>query len=302
MNIIMVGSNGRPSMRMLSNVMKEPCKVYMRGKFFNGGRRWFEWSNSRDDWVRIPGVGVGEMPNLAGCKVIRWGYSGEIGTRCGVSIIYQKAKAIDLISNKAKARFVMRDNGVPIPATSNNCGDLLFPVIARPFYHHGGKDFHVCNNDEESSCFNIGHYFSELYPKTAEYRVHCGHGKVLIVEEKPLVDGCVQANHAVTKKKWRVLRWGEYDNDVCRISLDAVRAVGADMGGVDIMTCKDHETPVVVCEINSAPTLADSQYSLSRYSEYFDWLFRCDTRRDWYDYCGWKHGDSFAFKHKQLEN
>jgi len=70
------------------------------------------------------------------------------------------------------------------------------------------------------------------------------------------------------------------------------------MGGVDVLCNPEYNPPAVICEINSAPTIKSSEYTVSRYTKYFDWLFR--EKRRWFNYSEWEQGKSFAFKNEQL--
>jgi hypothetical protein len=317
MNYILVGKHGRPSLRAVSAMMHFTHTVLMRKKYRRTGNiQWFVLSNNK--WVKHLGLNVnptfGEQDTI-----IRWGYSGPIN---GTPYVYQEGRAIDTISNKARTRLVLAENGVPVPETRVNAPMDSYPFIVRPIRHSRGRDFHVINDVDEylNGEFSGGtfgytdiaydHYSSEIYPKKEEIRVYVAHGKVLMIKDKNYnPEQGIAGNRAVTHNAWTVVPVEQYKRykTACQIACDAVRAVGGHTGGVDVMINRDHPTmKFCVCEINSAPTICSSEYGVQRYAKYFDWLFR--SRRRWWDYVyngeSRQHperGASYFFTNEQLE-
>jgi len=233
--------------------------------------------------------------------IIRWGNSIRIRTN-GAKII-NMSNAIQRASNKSEARRIMSQNEVSIPTTRFYGEAIQTPCIARPSRHHKGQNFNIIHSQSDLVRLerrnNLdGWYFSEVIDKTNEYRVHVGHGKVLVINEKPLVEGELRANQAVTEQSWgQAMQWHEFKKKMCKLACDAVHILGLDMGAVDIM--RDRENNYYVCEVNTAPTISDSPYSCARYARYFDWIFR-HNGGEWWNYEEWTSGKSFAWKNSQL--
>lgn len=299
MNYIIVGKYGIPSIKSIYDNLENVMII----KSFDG--RWKKLSkkpNGMYVWLS-----VAHPVFSAADKILRWGCTTIINANGAT--VYNKSRAINLASNKFEARMKMQENNVPIPRT--NIGRMgiayaTFPIIIRPLKHSKGKDFYIANNYGEfypifhNTFFDGGCYYSSVYDKKQEYRVHVAFGKILSIQEKPLVDGIIQANQAQTHESWRVLPWSEYRRDLCRIAVDAVKALGLDTGAVDVMVNRENrEMSICICEVNTAPSLDSSPYDQKRYSMFINWLFR--SNREWYKYEDWQAGKSYSFKNSQLE-
>jgi len=209
--------------------------------------------------------------------IIPWGarsYGAAVNRRTGMM----------LNSSKGACRVKLFMDGVCVPKPVwPTFGNIKYPVIARPQHHCQGRDLHMIHDDEALLEFYIKHpdyYLAELFVKDKEFRVHCAHGKVLLVQEKPLVEGVTQANRHITNESWRVVPWSECDEygEVLRQALSAVDSIGLDFGGVDVML--DSTTgQVAVCEINTAPSLG--VLGTEKYARYFNWLNDNDTPCHW---------------------
>jgi len=81
-------------------------------------------------------------------------------------------------------------------------------------------------------------------------------------------------------------------------AIKAVKAVGLDMGGVDVML---KDGVAYVLEVNTAPTLNTSPYVAKRWCMYWDWLFASETRKEHWDYTKFKKGSSLILKNYQLK-
>lgn len=305
MNYILVGLNGRPSIRVTSQQISEEHVCLMRRKYKNNNIQWTILVN--DKWVNY--LPLNQNPSFTNQDtVIRWGFSGQLNFN-GARII-QRGEAIDLISNKFGSRLKFEQSNIPVPKTAHDLSQAveMLPVIVRPNYHSRGKNFYVVNSRDE--LYNIldnkdlknGYYCSEIYNKQREVRVHVAYGKVLLVQEKEIVPGIIQANRAQTHADWKVIPWGDYEKDVCKIACDAVKAVNGDIGGVDIMIDRRNTTmPVCICEINSAPTIKSAEYTIQRYAKFFSWIFRNKDAK-WWNYEKYNIGSSFSWKNNQLES
>jgi hypothetical protein len=269
---------GRKSMEMTVNKMTEPCNILARK---NDGS-WWEYIENADvpdahgkAWERRRPAEITEI--LSGNnKVINWGnHIFSDNSKFSLNVPSAVANA----SNKTFSRRILRKAKIAIPATYFYNEDFResLPVIARPAYHHAGNNFYVLNNTNEyvklSSKYDLKNwYFSEIFPKTHEFRVHCAHGKILQVSNKPLAEGELRANHSVVEESWRALKWSEYNDNVCVQSLKAIEALCLDYGAVDIMYNSANNS-VAICEVNTSPSIT-TEYSSGKYAEYFSWVIR----------------------------
>jgi glutathione synthase/RimK-type ligase-like ATP-grasp enzyme len=273
MNYIIIHKFGIPSIKAIMNLMDVDCTLLKGREQINRTR-----FNSGD-------------------KIIRWATQLQFNTNHAK--IFNLSKGIVNASNKAKARQIFQENNVSCPITWFDDYTIQYPVIARPSHHRKGEQFFIIENQRQMNIYgNIDFYYSQIIDKTNEYRVHVGHGKVLLIHEKPLLEGEIRANQHITGLSWgNVLRWEDYRKNLCKLACDAVKVLGLDMGAVDII--KDRENNYYVLEVNTAPTLNDSPYSCQRYAKYFDWIFKNDNPQ-WWDYTQWEAGKSFAWKNNQL--
>lgn len=232
--------------------------------------------------------------------LIRWGCTSYLSSK----ITYNNRNAIRNASNKLKARKILKENNIDIPKTWTNIDNCEFPLIARPKYHYGAKNFYYCENlyELKRAVAKGAEYFSEFYPKTREFRIHACHGKILICCEKFVEDKSRKAwNLRKGGGEWKALRWSNIPSNIAKLSIDAVQALGLDYGAVDILAepNKDGYKDAVVCEVNTAPRLGE--YSASRYAEYFDWLLKSDEKKEHvsaeYD-IGWR---GYVWSHEDLE-
>jgi hypothetical protein len=201
-------------------------------------------------------------------NLIRWGSTKtvrvtgkELNTREGVL----------LASDKPECRRVLREAGLPVPTES----ETDFPVIGRSRKHRAGDNFYLCENEEdvERAKMRGAVYFSKVYPKKDEYRIHVASGRVLLMSIKEGDKTQLIWNKAKSNFNFRHLRrsvWLEDEKlrDMARKAKKALKAIGLDFGAVDMMAGagRGHK-PFVISEINTAPNL--SPLAISKYCNYF---------------------------------
>jgi glutathione synthase/RimK-type ligase-like ATP-grasp enzyme len=185
------------------------------------------------------------------------------------------AESIALASNKKLAQEEFLLNGIPTPLIVNQTNHF-FPIIIRPLKHRGGQDFYVCHSELDAilaiSDLQKPYYIQRYYPKQNEYRVHCAHGKILLMQEKEGdKENNIIWNHQQSGFKFKYIKWSDYPRGVALAGLRAVSALGLDYGAADVMANpKDESLPsVMVSEVNTSPTLYN--YSAERYAKYFIW-------------------------------
>ncbi len=55
-------------------------------------------------------------------------------------------------------------------------------------------------------------------------------------------------------------------------------------------------------EVNTAGTLVSSEYSMSRYAKYFDWLCKTNKRREHWEYKEFKKASNYAWHDYHFED
>lgn len=299
--IIFVGKFGKPSMKTVYGLMQnKDVNLVIRRKH---QQEMFNIYSGGVLYRRNP-LHINRLAETS--IVIRYGNSIVAPFKKG-TIVYNKSSSISTASDKALSRQLFTEKGVRCPKLIHYQdyleNKIVYPIIARPRQHRKGQDFVVLNNDQEylehySMNHMYGWYYSEFIDKEKEYRVHCGHGKVLAIMEKPKGEG-IAWNRAVVHDPFIRLKQADYLHDLCLQALCAVEAVGLDFGGVDV-AYKDNKAYVL--EVNTAPTINSSKYVSEQYAKYFDWLTRVDVQREHWDFRQYNKAQSFAWKQEQLLN
>jgi len=299
--VILVGSFGRPSMKSLfaelgkdvavvekvEEKRKELIKIHLDSSKFSVGKKLNKADFSIENSV-----------------VIRWG--NRIPMNMHNCVVYNQSSAINNASNKKRARTILNEKKVSIPKliTKENFKEEDLPIVARPSYHCKCKNIILLRTKEKflehyERNEPRGWYYSKIIDKDFEYRIHCAHGKVLSISEKPRPKNkeTFGWGYSVVEEEWRVLHWNEYKAVWCKHALNAVAALGLDFGAVDIIV-KDKKAYVL--EVNTAGSLTESPYLRKRYSQYFNWLLNSKARREHWDFNKFEAGKSLAWKNGQF--
>jgi glutathione synthase/RimK-type ligase-like ATP-grasp enzyme len=302
--IIVTGGNGRPSAEAVFPLLKtKPVYLYDRRIGDNGEIfRIYENNLLKKNLTRVPFRKVVIKDGI----VIRW--ANAIQFNHHGCIVYNEAAAIMASSAKGKAREALGKAGVDIPklVTVDNFKKEDLPILARPRTHMKCHGMVLLETKEKftehyNRLHHKGWYYSQMIWKDREIRIHVAHGKVLLIADKskPANPKTLGWGHAVVNQEWTVLHWDEYREAWCKKACDAVKAFGLDFGAVDLII-KDKKSYVL--EVNTGGCLSESEYTRTRYAKYFDWLFRSEKRREWWDYSKFTAGASFAWKNFQLED
>jgi glutathione synthase/RimK-type ligase-like ATP-grasp enzyme len=296
--VILAGRDGRPSMRLVYGQMNTADLDIVRTP--RRGSRYIRHyaGNNAETHAKQP------ISNLAyeGHVIIRWGNRIPVETD-NHTITYNKSEAIKTATDKKLSREIFMREGVRTSrlVTPENVTPSQYPIIARPFTHSKGKNFVVIHNQAAfTGHYNANSdrwYYSEFIDKEREFRVHCAHGKVLDVMEKPKASG-IAWNRAQNHEAFVRVKQEDYIHDVCLQALKATQALGLDFAGVDVLL---KDGLAYVLEANTSPTLNSSEHVSKRYAKYFNWLARSDDRRPHYNYTEWKKPTSFAWKYAQLD-
>jgi len=305
--IILVGRHGRPSTKELfKNIQHPNVEHVIKSSVFQG----FVVRRNPNNMKQKTKIKTSMPYDCKGAVVIRWGWYGDIVTDRS-SIVYNKAEAIKLANDKGLCRKRLQSLNIDVPTTYlledlQKLVNIPYPLIARPSHHGRGKNLWVCNNQNE---LNVAirkgaTYFSKIYPKTEEYRVHCVLGKVVEVMRKPNPSDPNQIawNRAQNDQPFTRVQWEDWKNYVCKLALRATKSLGLDIAGVDIMVQKtDSSLPkAVVCEVNTAPTLNSSPHVLERYTALFNKIANSDTRIEHWDFEQFNKPSSLAWKSNQF--
>lgn len=271
--ILLHKSYGAVSMGMVQDKMEEEITLVAKRNHAD-----WQYREKGGKWTRLDSVL--NIVNIPQHKIINWGnYIFP-----GYTFSLNQPSGIANASNKAYSRRILQNFGVKVPRTYfgpslDKMRPANYPLILRPKFHHGGQHFTLLNSFEELvsklwGTDSADWYVSEIFQKTAEFRLHVAHGKVLFVNEKPLVEGEIRANQAVNHESWRVLKWSEFHRGMCREAILAVELLGLDYGAVDMMYNSKYDS-WAICEVNTSPSI-NTPYSSEKYAAYFDWVIRHD--------------------------
>lgn len=304
--IILVGKDGRPSMKGTFSKLLSNAELFVRRRITKRSGAIAEWfrkyTNANVDTFTKVGIQIADFTNTI---LIRWGNTIKIDTTgC---IVYNKAENIEKATDKKLSRKILSEAGISVPREVNPQSEAInYPVIARPSRHAKGKNFIILNNLEQlTNHYNNnehkGWYYSEFVDKVSEYRIHCAHGRILNYLEKPNPgNGTIAWNRAINGEAFTNINWDNYNALVAYEALKAVEALGLDFAGVDVIV--DAEGKPYILELNTSPTLSSSEYSMTRYGLYFDWLGKTGKRRDHHEIKEFKKASNYAWHGYHFED
>lgn len=274
--ILLHQSFGKDSTRLTAAKMTEPCQLLMK-------RKSGDWVVQDPKTEVVTPVSSLMKRMKEADSIINWGnhiFSNDALFDLNVP------SAIRNTSNKVYARRILQNASVAVPRTyfPTTHANLLewshtckYPIIVRPSHHHKGQNFHIFEDGLTLTAFlweKGDWYASEVFEKTHEFRVYVGHGRVLFVHQKPLVEGEIRANFAVNHETWPVLKWSEHIEIVNIESIRAVEELALDYGAVDIMY-NANTGQCAIAEVNTSPQVT-TPYTTQKFADYFSWVIRHD--------------------------
>lgn len=299
---IIVGKDGRPSMKGVFSKMKNDSILYIRRRPQTKKGINEYWRIYTDH--NINNHGKLKQVSFDNNIVVRWGNCIQVPLEnC---IVYNKSEAIAKATDKKLSRELFTKAGLSCPKLiEGQFVKINFPVIARPSKHSKGKNFVVINNHAEyirHSLYNTDWYYSEYVDKVAEYRLHVAHGRVLNYLEKPAPRDKNQLawNRAQNEDPFVNVKWDNYNGKVCNLAIKSLDVFGLDFGAVDIMVDKNGNPYLL--EVNTAGTLSSSEYSMQRYAMYFDWLCKTNKRREHWPLKEFEKGSNYAWHEYHFED
>lgn len=194
--------------------------------------------------------------------LIRWGTTAA--TSAPLSSQFNKSQAIHRVNDKRGFRKLLMENQPElVPHTLFSLSEDYtdhHPLVVRPQTHAQGRNLWLVHDREQlenllnsTPQLSGQWYASKLIDKIAEYRVYVMQGRVITVANKTPDDPSAVAWNVAQGGRFDVVRWGDWNLEVCRVAIDAFNYSGLDFGGVDVMV--DREGKAYVIEINSAPSL-----------------------------------------------
>jgi len=201
--------------------------------------------------------------------VFRWGCTSPFP---GDPEVVNRARSIHRAYAKGSFRALCEVAGVPTPQTWKTPRFMVLPCIVRPETHHGGFNFHVCNTKEEYFEATAKYpmwYASELIEKQAEFRVYVVSGRVVMIDRKYPGDPAQIAWNQAQGGKFKYVKWSQWDLDVAKVGINAIKTADLDFGAADVIT--DSWGQPYVLEVNSAPS-NEAPYHAGVFAKAFDYI------------------------------
>jgi glutathione synthase/RimK-type ligase-like ATP-grasp enzyme len=188
-------------------------------------------------------------------KMIRWGNSAESRYSARDAALNKK-DALNNAADKERALQLMASANVKVPPHATRFeGDLL---IGRTSNHTQGSGAFLITSQRDfdlaSRNLHCTHFMAYV-PTEREYRAHVFRGKVIAMAEKRMGNNATSLHIRNFETGWTFHYFDAIDQNSpeCKIAIDAIRALGLDFGGVDII--KSVNGNVYVLEVNTAPSL-----------------------------------------------
>jgi len=224
-------------------------------------------ANQLADKMKVPLLGkfLSLTKYDPGVTVINWG-SGK--SDLGTCTVLNKPEAVRLAVNKLKSFTKFREAGVRTPdwTTDVNVASGWLPagkVVARARLEGRDGDGLTIHS---AGPLPPAKLYTKFLPGCTEYRISVVGNKVIACQKKVPVPGKPEYNHEVkTTGGGYGLHWETWwPASVNEEAIKAVKALGLDFGGVDVIYLEDEGARVL--EVNTAPEL--TPMLVDRYSKH----------------------------------
>ncbi|MCH9766004.1 MAG: RimK family alpha-L-glutamate ligase [Alphaproteobacteria bacterium] len=218
----------------------------------------------------IPGFD-GQLPDGVFVRAISTGSLEQITFRLGILhalrasgvMVWNDARTIERCVDKSTATFLFQNAGLPVPTTRvmegrerafGHAEAIAKPLVIKPLFGSQGNGVLRANSPDELPCsetvgqvYYLQHYLRDDGADTfADMRVFVSKGRVLASMAR---EGAHWVTNVHQGGKPAPLNLTE---DMSRLALGAVKAVGADYAGVDLIQ-DPNSGRLLVLEINSNP-------------------------------------------------
>ena len=165
--------------------------------------------------------------------------------------------------NKKEMRRTFIGKGISTPKTWFNIQDAQVPFIARPHYHHMGKDLYVARTEEEKQelinnpKITDTWYFSELLNLKKEYRIVLFNYEVILAYELPLHDNVEDTVNKRLEYRGTSMAAKQIPTTIPKnyeeLAIQAMKSIELGFGGLDLLV--DENDNIYIGEINNSPTM-----------------------------------------------
>ncbi len=191
-------------------------------------------------------------------------YGNTLNLKLLPPVIFNRAFAINHVSNKLKMRHDLLSNGIPAPPVYGYkdfqyYGKKLLekPLIARTNHHMKGRNFNIVEDSETAKRFlNKGYYLQKIIEKDTEYRIFIWKGEIFETNIKvpnPEMKQDYMVRTLDNGWRFRPVKWKRIPDPLKEHAINAVGLSQLDFGAVDC--CVDTNGDFYIFEVNSAPSL-----------------------------------------------
>ncbi len=272
--ILVVNDNAGPqSKRLLAAFRERGCDVV------TASLSAIAFDTTCPSGLAIPDFDAGELPDAVIVRSISAGSFEAITRRLGVLHalgklgvpVWNSAQAIERCVDKSMTTFLLKNAGIPTPATFAVEGlAAAEPVAARelattllvlkPLFGAQGRGIKLIRTmsdlppeDEINGVYYLQHYVPRAGPPFRDYRVFVCAGKTIAMMARRGHDWITNVNRGAAPEAIS----GEIEAELEALALAAAAAVGADFAGVDIVPSDGGGLHVL--EVNSMPAWAGLQ-------------------------------------------
>lgn len=157
--------------------------------------------------------------------------------------------------------FIKKD--ISTPKTWFNIEDAEVPFIARPKYHHMGKELYVARSEEEKQeliknpKIDETWYFSELLNLKKEYRIVLFNYEVILAYKFPLYGSVEETVSKRLEYRGTEMAAKQIPTKIPKhyeeLAIKAMKTIKLGFGGLDLLV--DENDNIYIGEINNSPTM-----------------------------------------------